>query len=135
MYSRVPAVDRAASPTESVASAASHLLQNFVAQPNTVTSRQAASGRAGSNSASNKRAQEAAARRDAFSAQPPSASHPSLPQPYLSNQAGAVPEPPAQRAMSNGLVSEWPHGQLEGPGMPVARNTFPQVPVVEGKGL
>ncbi|TBU62548.1 hypothetical protein BD310DRAFT_918645 [Dichomitus squalens] len=124
---KVPAADRAASPTESVASLASHLPQHFVAQPNTV-----ASNRAASNSASNKRAQEAAARRDAYSAQPPSTSHPSLPQPYLSNQTGIIPDPPSTRAMSNGIVSEWPHGQLEGPGMPVVRNTFPQVPAADG---
>ncbi|KAI1793078.1 hypothetical protein LXA43DRAFT_1002675 [Ganoderma leucocontextum] len=120
------AAERPLSPTGSVASVASHFPQNFVAQNTTAVSRQAASGRAGSNSSSNKRAQEAAARRDAYSAQPPSTSHPSLPPPFMANPAGALPEPHGARAMSNGVVSEWPHGQLEGPGMPVAPK-FPQV--------
>lgn len=114
--------DRVASPTESIMSVASHLPQNASAPSNNTNARQNASGRAGSNSA-NKRHQgeNASSRREAFSAQPPSSSHPSLPAPYAAT-ANVVVEAHGVRATSNGVLSDWPHGQLEGPGMPVARN-------------
>ncbi|KAI0756380.1 hypothetical protein C8Q80DRAFT_1128260 [Daedaleopsis nitida] len=115
-------VDRAASPTESVLSVASHLPQNLTASAAPVPVR--AAGRAGSNSSSNKRTQGEVSRREAHSAQPPSTSHPSLPLPFASNQTNVLVE--NGRAMSNGIL-EWPHGQLEGPGMPVARNFRPPV--------
>ncbi|KAI0640110.1 hypothetical protein C8Q77DRAFT_1084696 [Trametes polyzona] len=118
-----PKRDRAASPTESVMSVASHLPQNMPAPASSSNTRQNASGRAGSNSSSNKRNQNenASSRRDAYGAQPPSSSHPSLPAPYSANSTTVV-ESHSSRAMSNGVLSDWPHGQLEGPGMPVARN-------------
>ena len=56
---------------------------------------------------------------------PRPASHPSLPLPHASGQIGVLTDAHGARAMSNGVVSEWPHGQLEGPGMPVARNFQP----------
>ncbi|KAI0652539.1 hypothetical protein C8Q79DRAFT_898142 [Trametes meyenii] len=116
--------DRVASPTDSVMSAASHIPQTLPTQ-NSHSARQNASGRAGSNS-SNKREQSDAAtsRRDAYPAQPPSSSHPSLPAPFASS---ALLDAHGARALGNGVISEWPHGQLEGPGMPVARNVQPVV--------
>ncbi|TFK92810.1 hypothetical protein K466DRAFT_539217 [Polyporus arcularius HHB13444] len=125
-------VERVASPTESILSVASHMPQNIPVQTSAGPSRQAAPGRAGSNGA-NKRAQETS-RRDAFAAQPPPASHPSLPAPHLSGQIGILTDAHGARAMSNGVVSEWPHGQLEGPGMPVARN-FQPVPADAHDGM
>ncbi|KAI8990670.1 hypothetical protein BD414DRAFT_484433 [Trametes punicea] len=120
--------DRVASPTESVMSVASHLPQN-AAQSNNSNSRQNASGRAGSNSSSNKRNQgdASSSRRDAYSAQPPSSSHPSLPAPYASTSTNVLTDAHSARAVSNGVISDWPHGQLEGPGMPVARNLLAPV--------
>ncbi|KAL1951066.1 hypothetical protein VTO73DRAFT_215 [Trametes versicolor] len=117
-----PKRDRVASPTESIMSVASHLPQNAPVPSNNTNARQNASGRAGSNS-TNKRNQgeNASSRREAFSAQPPSSSHPSLPAPYAA-AANVVVEAHGARATSNGVLSDWPHGQLEGPGMPVARN-------------
>lgn len=44
---------------------------------------------------------------------PPSSSHPSLPAPYSA---------PYDASSSRNGISEWATGQLEGPGMPVARN-------------
>ncbi|KAI0828823.1 hypothetical protein BC628DRAFT_1168273 [Trametes gibbosa] len=118
-----PRRERATSPTESVMSVASHLPQNVSSQPAMTSNRQNASGRAGSNSSSNKRNQaDAVSRREAFSAQPPSSSHPSLPAPYAASSTNVLVETHDVRAMSNGVLSDWPHGQLEGPGMPVARN-------------
>ncbi|KAH9897711.1 hypothetical protein C8Q73DRAFT_725868 [Cubamyces lactineus] len=116
--------DRVASPTESIMSVASHLPQNLPAPSSTSNSRQNASGRAGSSSSANKRnqAESTSSRRDAFSAQPPSSSHPSLPAPFPTSNNGLLLEPHGTRATSNGVIPDWPHGQLEGPGMPVARN-------------
>ncbi|KAI0334044.1 hypothetical protein GY45DRAFT_1367880 [Cubamyces sp. BRFM 1775] len=116
--------DRVASPTESIMSVASHLPQNLPAPSSTSNGRQNASGRAGSSSSANKRNQgeSTSSRRDAFSAQPPSSSHPSLPAPFPASNTGLLLEPHGTRATSNGVIPEWPHGQLEGPGMPVARN-------------
>ena len=34
--------------------------------------------------------------------------------------------------MNGGMLSEWPHGQLEGPGMPVARNFTPATAIPDG---
>ncbi|RPD64805.1 hypothetical protein L227DRAFT_571266 [Lentinus tigrinus ALCF2SS1-6] len=123
-------IDRVASPTESILSVASHMPQNVPVQTSTGPSRPAGPGRAGSNGA-NKRAQDAS-RRDAFAAQPPPASHPSLPAPHASAQIGVLTDAHGARAMSNGVVSEWPHGQLEGPGMPVARNFQPPADPADG---
>ncbi|KAI0778825.1 hypothetical protein BD413DRAFT_601501 [Trametes elegans] len=119
------AADRIASPTESIMSVASHLPPNVPAQSSS-SARQNASGRAGSNS-SNRRNQgdAASARRDAHSAQPPPSSHPSLPAPFAAATTDVLMEPHGGRAMSNGALVDWPHGQLEGPGMPVARNLQP----------
>ncbi|KAI0368895.1 hypothetical protein BV20DRAFT_997894 [Pilatotrama ljubarskyi] len=121
---RKKVADRNASPTESVMSVASHLPQNIPAPSNASSARPNAYGRAGSNSSSNKRNQGEAvsSRRDAYSAQPPSSSHPSLPAPYTSASTSVLADPQSTRAVSNGVLSDWPHGQLEGPGMPVARN-------------
>ncbi|KAI0654450.1 hypothetical protein C8Q70DRAFT_925756 [Cubamyces menziesii] len=116
--------DRVASPTESIMSVASHLPQNLPAPSSNSNARQNASGRAGSSSSGNKRNQgeNTSSRRDAFSAQPPSSSHPSLPAPFPASNTGLLLEPHGTRATSNGVIPDWPHGQLEGPGMPVARN-------------
>lgn len=52
---------------------------------------------------------------------PPSTSHPSLPAPFSHNARNA-------NSVRTSAV-EWPAGQLEGPGMPVARS-FPSTPPV-----
>ncbi|KZT27668.1 hypothetical protein NEOLEDRAFT_1026300, partial [Neolentinus lepideus HHB14362 ss-1] len=112
--------ERAPSPTESIVSVASHI-PGHQAQSNSKTNGNHSTMRNGNGA--NKRggrnnnhagrspgvytyeAASASHRKDLFNA-PPSTSHPSLPQPYL-----------------NGPGSEWAHGQLEGPGMPVVRST------------
>ncbi|GJE89574.1 inhibitor of growth (ING) domain-containing protein [Phanerochaete sordida] len=105
--------DRAASPAESVLSVQSHLPQAAVPPP---MSRQNTSQRAASTASSAKRsrAQNALANGDDSRQEfhhPPSSSHPSLPAPFSNGSSYE----------RNG-ISEWATGQLEGPGMPVARN-------------
>ncbi|KAH9932062.1 uncharacterized protein BXZ73DRAFT_46906 [Epithele typhae] len=109
--------DRAASPTESIASVASHLPQALPPHPLLFPP----SSRAANNSVSNKRPHhvEPSVSRVAYPAQPPPSSHPSLPAPYPPPRGTPMVDAHAVRAMSN--VPDWPHGQLEGPGMPVAR--------------
>ena len=93
------------------------------------TARQATSSRAANGTSTNKRARGQAAATPASTvddpasrpefSHPPSTSHPSLPAPFSHNARNA-----------NGVrnsATEWPAGQLEGPGMPVAR-TFPSPP-------
>ena len=60
-----------------------------------------------------------------------SSSHPSLPLPYVNGISNHDINPP--RTNGNG-VTEWAHGQLEGPGMPVARNFPPLPPPDTGEG-
>ena len=101
------------------------------AHPTSVSARQAAGGRASSHTnASNRRTHSAAAAAaDArYSAQPPPSSHPSLPLPYMGPGTPGVPaDAHGARAVGNGvngagaLGADWPHGQLEGPGMPPVR--------------
>lgn len=118
--------ERAASPTESILSVASHLPASALPPP---MSRQNTSNRAGSSTSSVKRVRGQAVSAQAEDARPefnhpPSSSHPSLPVPFLN---GSLNETPTAR---NG-VSEWAIGQLEGPGMPVARSfANPTPPVV-----
>ena len=110
--------ERAASPTESLASVTS------LAVAQQTNARQATSSRATNGSSTNKRARgnasvaaEDSTPRVEFN-QPPPTSHPSLPAPFATPRA------------SNGVhnpASEWPAGQLEGPGMPVVR-PFPSPP-------
>ncbi|KAI0964169.1 hypothetical protein AcW1_010247 [Taiwanofungus camphoratus] len=116
--------DRVASPTESLLSVASHLPVHQASQ----ASRQNASGRGASSLTSNKRSRAAQngtadalsidpSQNDIYNAPPSSsASHPSLPIPYANGLHGLN-----GTRLPNG-VAEWTHGQLEGPGMPVARN-------------
>jgi inhibitor of growth protein 3 len=120
IYLRVPLrTDRAASPTESIVSAASHLPAS--ALPPQI-SRQNTANRAGSTASSVKRARGQGANAQADDGRqdfhhPPSSSHPSLPIPYTNGTAKDA------SSTRNG-ISEWATGQLEGPGMPVARS-FP----------
>ena len=113
------AVDRGASPTESLVSVASQL------PAPTSAARQGTSGRAtnGTSTAKRARGQAAPAVDDpatrADFVNPPSTSHPSLLASYSNT-----------RTTNNihSIVNDWPAGQLEGPGMPVARS-FPTTPV------
>lgn len=70
-------------------------------------------------------------RRDVFPGPPAaSSSHPSLPLPYTNGANGLH-----NYDMSNGhaMANDWsgppPHGQLEGPGMPVTRNAHTGLPI------
>ncbi|KAJ8587793.1 hypothetical protein M405DRAFT_741381 [Rhizopogon salebrosus TDB-379] len=123
--------ERAASPTESVLSVISHTVAP-------VSQAYGGSSRAGGSSSRNanppnKRSKpnpnayddphvngSVNGRRDIFPAPPSSSvSHPSLPMPYTSNGVHQYDIPGAH------VVNDWgvpPHGQLEGPGMPVARS-------------
>ncbi|KAL6303992.1 hypothetical protein BKA93DRAFT_785658 [Sparassis latifolia] len=143
---RTKRTERAASPAESTLSVASHMPQSshLAMQSHTTNSRQNGHGRAPSTaSASNSRRarasrttpdalaaqlDSAASRRDVFNAPPSSsASHPSLPIPYAPNELNAHGLSATHLPNS---VSEWAHGQLEGPGMPVARNFVSTTSVV-----
>lgn len=112
-------VERVASPTESLVSVASQM------PPPPTTARQASSSRASNGAGPNKRARGQPAvvveePQNIPEFLPPSTSHPSLPPPFSTSTRS-----------TNGvraIVSEWPAGQLEGPGMPVARS-FPTTPV------
>ncbi|KAI0692001.1 hypothetical protein BC835DRAFT_92717 [Cytidiella melzeri] len=111
--------DRAASPTESIVSAASHLPASALPPQ---MSRQNTGNRAGSSASSVKRVRGQAAPAQADDARqefnhPPSSSHPSLPIPYANGSA-------SDTAAGRNGITEWATGQLEGPGMPVARS-FP----------
>jgi inhibitor of growth protein 3 len=126
---RAKRIERPPSPAESVVSVTSH--------PNGVLSR--------TNSSNNKRSRPNRAgspARDEYYSNglvydhvngrnsrgdfnvPPSSSHPSLPLPYHMNGNGYPLSGPA---------SDWAasHNQLEGPGMPVTRPTFPSPPPVD----
>ncbi|KAG6380772.1 hypothetical protein JVT61DRAFT_5156 [Boletus reticuloceps] len=134
--------DRAPSPAESVLSVMSHIPPS-ASQLHAATSRASAHPGRGGNTA-NKRSKTqatsqpyddppngATARRDAFPG--PSAastSHPSLPLPY-SNGANGLHNYDITNghAMANDWSGPLPHGQLEGPGMPVTRNALPMGPV------
>ncbi|KAI0078852.1 hypothetical protein K474DRAFT_1659768 [Panus rudis PR-1116 ss-1] len=131
--------DRAISPAESTLSVASHIPQASSSHHNLPSSsRQSASGRAPSASLSARRGRgqvyasdvnghpEANGyRNDAYNAPPSSStSHPSLPLPFTNGHHNR--EQNGTRATSSG-VSEWAHGQLEGPGVPVARPLVPPV--------
>ncbi|OCH86100.1 hypothetical protein OBBRIDRAFT_260243 [Obba rivulosa] len=140
--------DRAASPTESLLSVASHLPNSHIAAQTTNAHSRQAAARAGG--ASNKRraanatadthiaahADSAAARRDVFHAPPSSsAAHPSLPVPYAAGAANGVLAHVNGAHVVAGTVTEWAHGQLEGPGVPPAR-TFVGLPtVVDGADI
>lgn len=124
--------ERAASPTESVLSVISHTAAH-VPPPYVGNSRAGGSSSRNANS-SNKRSKpnpnayddphvngSVNGRRDIFPAPPSSSvSHPSLPMPYAPNGLH-----PYDIHGPHALVNDWggpPHGQLEGPGMPVARS-------------
>ena len=103
-------------------SAASHLPTAIPPQ----ISRQNTGNRGASAASNAKRARGQAANPQADDSRqefnhPPSSSHPSLPTPYAN---GFTKESSATR---NGL-SEWTPGQLEGPGMPLARPYVPTPP-------
>ncbi|KAG8219406.1 hypothetical protein J3R82DRAFT_328 [Butyriboletus roseoflavus] len=133
--------DRAPSPTESVLSVTSHIPPS-ASQPH--ASRASAHPGRGGNTA-NKRAKTQATsqpfddslpngpavRRDVFPGPPAASSnHPSLPLPYANGANGLH-----NYDISNGhaMANDWsgppPHGQLEGPGMPVTRNTHAGLPM------
>lgn len=113
--------ERAASPAESLMSVASQM------PPPSTTARQSNSGRGANGAPPSKRskaqaaaaaaAEETASRPEIL---PPSTSHPSLPLPF-SNTARTS-------SGARNSTNEWPAGQLEGPGMPLAQS-FPGTPV------
>ncbi|KAI9570155.1 hypothetical protein HD554DRAFT_2170337 [Boletus coccyginus] len=127
--------DRAPSPAESVLSVTSHI-PPATSQPHVTTSRATAHPGRGNNANRRPKIQAASqsyddslpngatTRRDVFPG-PPTAStnHPSLPLPYSNGTNGLH-----NYDLSNGhaMANDWPgpppHGQLEGPGMPVTRN-------------
>jgi inhibitor of growth protein 3 len=125
--------ERAASPTESVLSVISHTVAP-VSQAYAGTSRAGGSSSRATNPSSRRSKPNpntydephvngsVNGRRDIFPAPPSSSvSHPSLPIPYGSNGLHSYDLPGAHT-----LANDWgapPLGQLEGPGMPVARNT------------
>ncbi|KAF9225329.1 hypothetical protein BS17DRAFT_730721 [Gyrodon lividus] len=137
--------ERAASPTESVLSITSHIPPP-VSQPHANNSRTAGhSSRSGNSSTKRSKTQAtpqayedpvpngSISRRDIFPG-PPTAStgHPSLPMSYINGPNGLH-----NYDLSNGhkMTNDWsgpPHGQLEGPGMPVARSahTTMSIPVL-----
>lgn len=140
-------MERAASPAESLLSVASHVPNgNAVAHQHlgASTSRQVATGgRATSSTASavrrvkaqqadaNHHAEGSGSRNELLNAPPSSsAAHPSLPLPFA-NGTQNKNEVNGTRAASNG-VGEWTPGQLEGPGMPVARNFTPATAIPDG---
>ncbi|EMD32545.1 hypothetical protein CERSUDRAFT_68570 [Gelatoporia subvermispora B] len=145
-YRRVaPRNERAASPTESLLSVASHLPNPFApAQTPNGHSRQAGTARAGG--ASNKRRAANAttdahvgshadtpSRRDAYHPPPSSsAAHPSLPVPYAAGVVNGVLAHTNGAHVVTGAVAEWAPGQLEGPGMPPARSFVGVTAVVDG---
>ncbi|KAH9948178.1 hypothetical protein B0H21DRAFT_690515 [Amylocystis lapponica] len=132
---RAKKLERAASPTESLVSVASHLPPS--AGPS--NSRQNMSARVPSTASSNKRPRAThnnsdvhnsvngpPARGDFFIAAPSSStSHPSLPVPYVHGAPNGLHGANGTRVPNP--MMEWAHGQLEGPGMPVVR---PGPPVV-----
>jgi inhibitor of growth protein 3 len=125
--------ERAASPTESVLSVISHTVAP-VSQAYAGTSRAGGSSSRATNPSSRRSKPitntydephingSVNGRRDIFPAPPStSVSHPSLPIPYGTNGLHPYDLPGAHT-----LANDWgapPLGQLEGPGMPVARNT------------
>ncbi|KAF8559922.1 hypothetical protein OG21DRAFT_1479794 [Imleria badia] len=132
--------DRAASPTESVLSVTSHIPPS-VSQPHASTSRASAHPGRGGNTA-HKRSKTSqpyddplpngsTARRDVFPGQPAASStHPSFPLPYTNGANGLHNYDMANgHAMANDWSGPLPHGQLEGPGMPVTRNALSIGPV------
>ncbi|KAN0100217.1 hypothetical protein V8E55_000201 [Tylopilus felleus] len=132
--------DRAPSPTESVLSVTSHIPPS-VSQAHASTSRASAHPGRGGNTA-NKRSKTSqpyddpptngtTARRDVFPGPPAvSTTHPSLPLPYSNGTNGLHNYEMANgHAMANDWSGPPPHGQLEGPGMPVTRNALPTGPV------
>ena len=138
-------MDRAASPAESLLSVASHVPNGNAATQQHIgasSSRQAtAGGRPASSASAVKRvkaqqgyanhAEGSGTRNEYFNAPPSSsAAHPSLPLPFA-NGTQSKNEVNGSRAVSNG-VSEWTPGQLEGPGMPVARNFTPATAIPDG---
>ncbi|THH26433.1 hypothetical protein EUX98_g7755 [Antrodiella citrinella] len=128
----IPRVDRAASPAPSELSVASHIPPVNTNQPISAPTRPANISRQSATVSNVKRGRGGHAHtpsnlveairdstpRPPVHNAPPSASHPSLPTPYNTPGAQNV-EAGVARAIGNG---EWAHGQLEGPGMPVARN-------------
>ncbi|KAG6336227.1 hypothetical protein ID866_2846 [Astraeus odoratus] len=120
--------ERAASPTESVLSVTSHTV-NALPQSHPGNSR-AAGGSSRSGNVSNKRAKGhdgqtpngSTSRRDIFPPPPSTSAHPSLSTPYANNSNG-VHKYDVSAGNPNDWVGPPPHGQLEGPGVPVARST------------
>ncbi|KAJ3480426.1 hypothetical protein NLI96_g8356 [Meripilus lineatus] len=138
--------ERATSPTESILSVASHLPQSAGNQHNFPSQRQPGPSRVNSSNGVPKRSrggqhiagdtnnpdQPIQNRNELMNAPPTSSSsHPSLPLPYVNGISNHDINPP--RTNGNG-VTEWAHGQLEGPGMPVARNFPPLPPPDTGEG-
>ncbi|TCD71192.1 hypothetical protein EIP91_012142 [Steccherinum ochraceum] len=129
---RARKTERVASPAPSELSVASHIPQTNGNQglpgpsrPNAVarqgnTASGAKRGRGGHTNTPTNHAdavRESATPRPIAHNAPPSTSHPSLPSPYIHNTQNG--DTGVGRSLGNG---EWAHGQLEGPGMPVARN-------------
>ncbi|KAH8102408.1 hypothetical protein BXZ70DRAFT_905799 [Cristinia sonorae] len=131
---RARKTDRAASPAPSELSVASHIPQNHITTTQNLPapSRPNNAARQGNTVSAVKRgrgghphtpsnvgdpAHDNGTPRPAAHNGPPSTSHPSLPSPYVNGIQNG--ESAVARVIGNG---EWTHGQLEGPGMPVARN-------------
>lgn len=140
---RVKRTERAASPADSVLSVASHLpsLAHPPAPTHASHSRQSGHARVPSVS-SNKRSRTTNgmpdamsvhldARKDSYNAPPSSSSaHPSLPAPFANGSINGYPGSGVLPVRADDSTRGWQPGQLEGPGMPVAR-PFPVAPVHE----
>ncbi|KZT73318.1 hypothetical protein DAEQUDRAFT_808419 [Daedalea quercina L-15889] len=123
--------DRAASPAESLASVASHLQPGAQAL-SAPHPRQNTSSRAGNGNGASKRSR-AAQNHEHYPSTPVDSSHEMyVPPPSASAAHPSLPNPFGHAL--NGM-SEWTPGQLEGPGMPVARSFVgPAVPGDENEG-